>query len=49
MLRASVEIFCLGETLAVPLFKELREQCTVPVARRALDCILRECAGAGDE
>lgn len=42
VLRAGVEIFCLGETLAVPLFKELREHCTVPVARRALDRILRD-------
>lgn len=40
--RAAVEIFCLGETVAVPLFKELREACTVPVARRALDRILRD-------
>jgi hypothetical protein len=42
VLRAGVEIFCLGETVAVPLFKELREPCTVPVARRALDRILRD-------
>lgn len=40
--RAGVEIFCLGETVAVPLFKRLRERCTVPVARRALDRILRD-------
>ncbi|WP_437922886.1 ferritin-like domain-containing protein [Sorangium sp. So ce291] len=40
--RAGVEIFCLGETVAVPLFKVLREGCTVPVARRALDRILRD-------
>ncbi len=40
--RVGVEIFCLGETVAVPLFKELREPCTVPVARRALDRILRD-------
>lgn len=40
--RTAVEIFCLGETVAVPLFKELREPCTVPVARRALDRILRD-------
>jgi hypothetical protein len=42
VLRAGVEIFCLGETVAVPLFKELREPCTVPIARRALDRILRD-------
>jgi hypothetical protein len=40
--RTAVEIFCLGETVAVPLFKELREPCSVPVARRALDRILRD-------
>lgn len=42
VVRAAVEVFCLGETVAVPLFKELRESCTVPVARRALDRILRD-------
>lgn len=40
--RVGVEVFCLGETVAVPLFKELRVPCTVPVARRALDRILRD-------
>jgi hypothetical protein len=40
--RVGVEIFCLGETVAVPLFKELRQECTVPAARRALDRILRD-------
>lgn len=40
--RVGVEIFCLGETVAVPLFKELRAPCTVPTARRALDRILRD-------
>jgi hypothetical protein len=40
--RAGVEVFCLGETVAVPLFKVLRDDCTVPVARRALDRILRD-------
>lgn len=40
--RAAVEIFCLGETIAVPLFKVLREDCSVPVARRALDRVLRD-------
>lgn len=42
VLRACVGIFCLGETVAVPLFKELRSGCTVAVARRALDRILRD-------
>lgn len=40
--RAGVEVFCLGETVAVPLFKVLREGCAVPVARRALDRVLRD-------
>jgi hypothetical protein len=40
--RACVDVFCLGETIAVRLFKELREACEVPVARRALDRILRD-------
>lgn len=40
--RVGVEVFCLGETVAVPLFKELREGCSVPIARRALDRVLRD-------
>jgi hypothetical protein len=40
--RVCVETFCLGETVAVPLFKVLREECDVPPARRALDRILRD-------
>jgi hypothetical protein len=40
--RVAVRIFCLGETVAVPLFKCLREGCTVPVARRVLDRVLRD-------
>jgi hypothetical protein len=40
--RHGVEIFCLGETVAVPLFKVLREGCTVPTARAALDRVLRD-------
>ncbi len=42
ILRAAVRVFCLGETVAVPLFKHLREPCTEPVARAALDRILRD-------
>lgn len=37
-----VEVFCLGETVAVPLFVAMRERCTVPVARTALDRIVRD-------
>lgn len=42
ILRAAVRVFCLGETVAVPLFKHLRERCTEPAARAALDRILRD-------
>ena len=42
VIRIATDVFCLGETVAVPLFKELRAVCTVPVARRALDRILRD-------
>jgi 1,2-phenylacetyl-CoA epoxidase catalytic subunit len=37
-----VRIFCLGETVAVPLFAHLRSACTVEVARSALDRILKD-------
>lgn len=39
-LRACLELFCLGETVAVPLFKNLRQGTTVPVARLVLDRVL---------
>ncbi len=42
ILRAGVRVFCLGETVAVPLFSHLRAPCTQPVARAALDRILRD-------
>lgn len=42
ILRAAVRSFCLGETIAVPLFSHLRADCTEPVARAALDRILRD-------
>jgi len=42
VIRAGVEVFCLGETVAVRLFKELRAKCVVGEARRALDRILRD-------
>lgn len=38
--RAVVRVFCLGETVAVPLFSHLRARCDVTVARAALDRIL---------
>jgi hypothetical protein len=42
VLRTGVEIFCLGETVAVRLFKELRSECVAPSAKRALDRILKD-------
>jgi hypothetical protein len=42
ILRVAVRVFCLGETVAVPLFRHLREPCTQPVAKAALDRILRD-------
>jgi hypothetical protein len=42
VLDVAVRVFCLGETVAVPLFKHLRERCTHDSARAALDRILRD-------
>jgi hypothetical protein len=42
VLRVVVRVFCLGETVAVPLFSHMRSSCTVPSARAALDRILRD-------
>lgn len=42
VLRVAVEMFCLGETVAVRLFSRLRDQSSVPVVREALDQILRD-------
>ena len=42
VLRVAVREFCLGETVAVPLFRHLRERCTQDVARAALDQILKD-------
>ncbi len=42
ILRVAVRVFCLGETVAVPLFSHLRADCTQEVARDALDRILRD-------
>ena len=42
ILHVAVRVFCLGETVAVPLFRHLREPCTQPLARAALDRILRD-------
>ncbi len=40
LLAEGVRFFCLGETVAVPLFQRMRAQCTVPVAQEALEQIL---------
>ena len=40
--RVCVQVFCLGETLAVRLFHALRKSCTHTAARAALDRILRD-------
>ncbi|HEX6241700.1 MAG TPA: ferritin-like domain-containing protein [Polyangiales bacterium] len=42
VLRVGVEMFCLGETVAVRLFQRLRDASKVGVARDALDQILRD-------
>ncbi len=42
LVSAITRFFCVGETVAVPLFRMLRERARVPVARRALDRILRD-------
>lgn len=40
--RVVLQTFCLGETAAVRLFHRLRKACSVPVARAALDRVLRD-------
>mgnify|MGYP003378574574 CR=1 FL=1 len=40
VITAALQVFCLNETVAVPLFAHLRAATTVPVARAALDRIL---------
>ena len=42
LVSAVVRFFCVGETVAVPLFRMLRERATVPAARRALNRVLRD-------
>jgi hypothetical protein len=42
VLSTVVNTFCIGETVAVPLFKNLRASCTVPEARRVLDRVLKD-------
>lgn len=40
--HVNLELFCLGETVAVRLFSRLRQGCAEPVALAALDRILRD-------
>lgn len=40
VLHCTLRSFCLGETVAVRLFRKLRAHCTVAVARTALDRVL---------
>ncbi len=40
LLRVAVSFFCLGETVAVPLFQRMRKTCTIPCAKDALDRIV---------
>lgn len=42
VLRTAVQVFCLNETVAVPLFSHLRATTTVAPARAALDRVLRD-------
>jgi hypothetical protein len=42
VLHVVVQVYCLGETVAVPLFGHLRAGCSEPIARAALDRILRD-------
>lgn len=42
LLETILYSFCFGETLAVPLFSEMRRQARLPAARAALDRILRD-------
>lgn len=42
IVRVDVELFCLGETVAVPLFRRMLAGATVPVARAALRRIVAD-------
>lgn len=42
LLPAIVRFFCIGESVAVPLFRMLRDRASVPVARKALDRVMRD-------
>lgn len=40
LVSSILRFFCIGETVAVPLFRMLRRRCSVPVALRALDRVM---------
>jgi len=42
LVASVLRYFCIGETVAVPLFRMLRARCSVPAAVRALDRVLRD-------
>jgi len=42
ILDQTVALYCVGETVAVPLFRMLNQRCDQPTARRALDRVLRD-------
>lgn len=42
LVSATIRFFCVGETVAVPLFRMLRERSSVPIARRALVRVMRD-------
>ncbi|MDP2307676.1 MAG: ferritin-like domain-containing protein [Pseudomonadota bacterium] len=42
LLRVGVELFCVGETVAVPLFRRMLDGATVPLVRRTLTRILAD-------
>lgn len=42
LVSSILRFFCIGETVAVPLFRMLRRRCSVPVALQALDRVMRD-------
>ena len=42
LVSSILRFFCIGETVAVPLFRMLRRRCSVPIALRALDRVMRD-------
>jgi hypothetical protein len=42
VLRVCIETFCLGETVAVPLFQAMRQKATVPAVCETLERVLRD-------